>query len=74
MTGVEADLGVMWLNSKRPDNPLMKLVKDLELEIKSPGPVQIHVPNQDTVYKGEDADKIFSEYIQVSSHDDKQNV
>ncbi|KAK3088476.1 hypothetical protein FSP39_019647 [Pinctada imbricata] len=62
---MEAELGAMWLNSKRKDNKLLKLIKDLELIIKEPGPVQLHVPHLKKVYTGENVDQIFSQTASV---------
>ena len=64
--GVEVDLGANWLNSMVVENPLAKIVANGDLEVKSAGNVQLHFPERGQVFTGEDANKIFTEFYQVT--------
>ena len=65
LIGVEVDLGPNYLNSMIKDNPLANMAKDGELEVKSTGKVQLHYPDKNQVFTGDDANKVFTEFYKV---------
>ncbi|XP_069112975.1 uncharacterized protein [Argopecten irradians] len=63
--GAETDLGAVWINSKVKDNPILAIARKGELETKVSGPIQLHVPEADKIFKGDEANKIFTEVFSI---------
>ncbi|XP_069108852.1 uncharacterized protein [Argopecten irradians] len=63
--GAETDLGAVWINSKVKDNPILAITRKGELETKVSGPIQLHVPEADKIFKGDEANKIFTEVFSI---------
>lgn len=63
--GAEAELGGMLINTRVKDNPLLELAKQFELPTKSAGSIQAHFPQQNIVYSGDEAVKIYTEAFKI---------
>lgn len=65
--GAEAELGGMFLNTRLKDNPLLKLIKKFELRTKNAGSLQVHFPEQNLVYFGDNATSLYTEAFKILS-------
>ncbi|XP_060068174.1 uncharacterized protein LOC132548334 [Ylistrum balloti] len=63
--GAETDLGCVWINSKEKDNPISAIARKGELGTKISGPIQLHVPEAGKIFKGDEANKIFTEVFSI---------
>ena len=63
--GTEVELGGMLLNTRVKDNPLIKLAKEFELPTKNAGSLQVHFPERNRVYSGEDATQLYTEAFKI---------
>lgn len=63
--GAEAELGGMLINTRVKDNPLLELAKKFELPTKSAGSIQAHFPQQNLVYSGNEAVKMYTEAFKI---------
>ncbi|XP_033731407.1 polyamine oxidase 4-like [Pecten maximus] len=63
--GAETDLGATWINSKEKDNPILAITRKGEIETKTSGPIQLHVPEAGKIFTGDEANKIFTEVFSM---------
>ena len=68
LKGVERELGGLLLNTKAYDGAFAKLLKKLEIEVKSPGSVEIYFPERDgdrKVLSGQKAQELYTELFTI---------
>ena len=63
--GAEAEMGAWLLNTRVKNNPLIKLCEKFELPTKNAGSLQVHVPEENLIYSGDNATRIYSEAFKI---------
>ena len=63
--GAEAELGGMLINTRVKNNPMLEMAKKFELPTKSAGSIQAHFPQQNLVYSGDEAVKMYTEAFKI---------
>ena len=63
--GAEAEMGAVFLNTRVKNNPLIKLAEKFGLPTKTAGSLQVHFPEENLVYSGENATYLYSEAFKI---------
>lgn len=65
ISGVAAELGALWLNSRLHTDPIAELLMDWELPSNTTGREKLYLPKQNQVVEDEELQNVYSELLKV---------